>query len=156
MTLEMNYRKAPHFAKYADELRAVYAQTWVSLLALDMHMLRLARKWFGIETPIIKASSLDLKGHKTERLIDLCKKVDARCYISGGGGSTGYLNVEQMGRAGIGVIWQHFEHPRYPQRHTEAGFVSHLGFLDILFNCGPQARELLFDRTHPCRYLEAA
>lgn len=155
MTLENNYRRAPHFAKYADELRAVYAQTWVSLLELDMHMLGLARKWFEIKTPIIRASSLGLSGHKTGRIIDLCRKLGARCYLSGGGGSTGYLNVEQMGRAGIGLIWQHFEHPRYPQRYGEVGFVSHLSFLDILFNCGDQARELLFDRAHPCR-VEAA
>ena len=154
-TLELNYRRAPHFHKYADELRAVYAQTWVSLLELDMHMLDLARRWFDIRTPIIRASSLGLSGQKTDLLIDMCKKVGARCYLSGGGGSSEYLNVEQMGRSGIGVIWQHFDHPRYPQRHGEAGFVSHLSFLDILFNCGEQAKELLFDRTHPCR-VEAA
>lgn len=155
LTLEFNYRRAPHWGKYADELRAVYAQTWVSLLELDMHMLDLARRWFDIRTPIIRASSLGLSGQKTERLIDMCKKVGARCYLSGGGGSSDYLNVEQMGRSGIGVIWQHFDHPRYPQRHGETGFVSHLAFLDILFNCGEQAKELLFDRTHPCR-VEAA
>lgn len=44
----------------------------------------------------------------------MCKKVGARAYLSGGGGSIGYLDVEQLGRNGVGVIWQHFEHPRYP------------------------------------------
>jgi WbqC-like protein family len=156
LTLEMNYRRAPYFAKYADELYAVYAQPWVSLLELDMKMLELARKWFDIKTPIIRASGLRLKGHKTERLIDLCRKTDARCYLSGGGGSTGYLDVEQMGRAGIGVIWQHFEHPRYQQRHSDVGFVSHLGFIDLLFNVGDAAREILFERSHPSRVVEAA
>jgi hypothetical protein len=140
LTLEYNYRRAPYFAKYADELRAVYAQTWVSLLELDMHMLDLARKWFDIKTPIVRASSLGLSGQKTDRILDMCKKVGARCYLSGGGGSTGYLNVEQMGRAGVGLIWQHFTHPRYPQRHVDVGFLSHLGFLDMLFNCGDASR----------------
>jgi len=155
MTLEINYRRAPFWHKYADELRSVYAQTWVSLLELDMKMLDLARSWFDIKTPIIRASSLGLTGHKTDRLIDMCRKVGARCYLSGGGGSTGYLDVERMGRAGIGVIWQYFEHPRYQQRYPEAGFISHLGFLDLVLNCGEASREVLFDRTHPCR-VEAA
>jgi hypothetical protein len=155
LTLEINYRRAPFWKKYADELRAVYAQTWVSLLELDMKMLDLARSWLDIRTPIVRASSLGLTGHKTERLIDLCKKTGARCYISGGGGSTGYLDVERMGRAGVGVIWQHFEHPRYQQRYSEVGFVSHLGFIDLLLNCGEASRELLFDRSHPAR-VEAA
>ncbi|HSD90408.1 MAG TPA: WbqC family protein [Kofleriaceae bacterium] len=155
MTLEINYRRAPFWHKYADELRSVYAQPWVSLLELDMKMLDLARRWFEIKTPIIRASSLGLTGLKTDRLIDMCRKVGARCYLSGGGGSTGYLDVERMGRAGVGVIWQHFEHPRYPQRYSEAGFISHLGFLDLVLNCGGSSREMLFDRTHPCR-VEAA
>ncbi len=156
LTLEINYRRAPYFAKYADELYAVYAQPWVSLLELDMKMLELARKWLDIRTPIIRASSLRLTGHKTDRLIDLCRKTDARCYLSGGGGSTGYLDVERMGRAGVGVIWQHFEHPRYTQRYPEVGFVSHLGFIDLVLNCGDASRELLFERSHPSRVVEAA
>jgi hypothetical protein len=156
-TLEINYRRAPFWESYADELRGVYAQPWTSLLELDMHMLDLARKWLRITTPILRASSLNLTGHKTDRLIDMCKKLGARCYLSGGGGSTGYLDVEQMGRAGIGVIWQYFRHPRYLQRYPETGFVSHLGFLDLLLNHGAQSRDVLFDRAHPARMtLEAA
>lgn len=128
-----------------------------SLLELDLHMLALARRWLHITTPIVRASSLRLTGQKTDRLIDMCRKVGARCYLSGGGGSTDYLNVEQMGRAGIGVVWQHFKHPRYEQRYTETGFVSHLGFLDLLLNHGDASREILFERSHPSRmYVEAA
>jgi hypothetical protein len=155
LTLEINYRRAPFWKLYADDLYAVYAQTWVSLLELDMKMLDLARRWLDIRTPIVRASSLGLTGIKTDRLIDLCRKTGARCYLSGGGGSTGYLDVERMGRAGIGVIWQHFEHPRYEQRYSEVGFLSHLGFIDLLFNCGEASREMLFDRSHPAR-VEAA
>jgi hypothetical protein len=155
LTLEINYRRAPYWKQYADELYAVYAQPWVSLLELDMKMLELARRWFHIRTPMLRASALRLTGQKTDRLIDMCRKTGARCYLSGGGGSTGYLDVEQMGRAGIGVVWQHFDHPRYPQRYPEVGFCSHLGFIDMLLNCGDASRELLFDRSHPAR-VEAA
>jgi hypothetical protein len=149
MTLEINYRRAPYFAKYADELHAVYTQAWVSLLELDMKMLDLARSWLGITTPLVRASTLGLTGQKTDRILDMCKKVGARCYLSGGGGSTEYLDVERVGRAGVGLIWQHFDHPRYSQRYPEAGFVSHLGFLDLVFNCGDASRDILFDRAHP-------
>ncbi|MDB4953921.1 MAG: WbqC-like family protein [Myxococcales bacterium] len=151
MTIEMNYRRAPYFDRYAGALREVYARPWTSLVELDMTLLDLARTWLEIKVPIVRSSSLDLKGQKTDRIIDLCKKVGARAYLSGSGGSTGYLDVEQMGRSGIGVIWQHFDHPRYPQRYAERGFCSHLAFLDLLFNCGEQSRDVLFDRSHPLR-----
>jgi hypothetical protein len=155
-TLEINYSRAPYWNRYADELRAVFAQPWVSLLELDMKMLSLARRWLAIDTPVVRASKLDLRGAKTDRLIDLCRKVDARAYLSGGGGSTDYLDVEQMGRAGIGVIWQHFVHPQYPQRYLESGFQSHLGFLDLVLNCGAASRDVLFERTHPSALRRAA
>jgi hypothetical protein len=155
LTIEHSYRRSPYFAKYADAVHDIYARPWLSLLALDLHVLGLARTWFHIHTPIVLASALGLAGQKTDRIIDLCKKTGARCYLSGGGGSTDYLDVEQLGRAGVGVIWQHFQHPTHAQRFAPAGFVSHLGFLDLLFNCGEASREILFERSHPMR-LEAA
>jgi len=156
LTIELNYRRAPYWERYADELRGIYAQTWVSLLELDLKMLDLARRWLSIDTPVVRASKLGLRGHKTERLIDMCRKVDARCYLSGGGGSTEYLDVERMGRAGVGVIWQHFRHPQHTQRYPEAGFTSHLGFLDLVLNCGPASRDILFERSHPTALRRAA
>ena len=40
-------------------------------------------RWLGITTPIVRASSLGLAGQKTDRIIDMCKKVGARAYLSG-------------------------------------------------------------------------
>ena len=158
LTLEHTYRRAAYWARFAPALHDVYTRPWDTLLELDLHMLDLARDWFGITTPVIRSSTLALVGHKTDRLIDLCKKVGARAYLSGGGGSTDYLDVEQMGRSGIGVIWQHFRHPIYTQRYAAAGFCSHLGFLDLLLNCGDASRDILFEQSHParCSRLEAA
>jgi hypothetical protein len=150
-TIENSYGRAPYFARYADELRAVYARPWLSLVDLDLHMLELARSWLAIKTPILRSSTLGLACGKTERLIDLCKKVGARAYLTGSGGSQEYLDCERMGRSGIGVIWQSFAHPVYPQRYSERGFVPYLGFLDLVLNCGSGARDVLFDRSHPLR-----
>ncbi len=151
LTLETHYRRAPYFAQYARELQEVYTRPWERLVELDMHLLDLARRWLDIRVPVVRASSLGLQGAKTDRLIDLCRKVGARAYLSGTGGSTGYLDVEHMSRAGIGVIWQHFDHPVYPQRYPDRGFTSHLAFCDLLFNCGDASRAVLFDRHQPLR-----
>jgi hypothetical protein len=98
---------------------------------------------------VIRSSTLGLAGTKTDRLIDMCKKLGARCYLTGAGGSSTYLDSEQMGRAGIGVIWQDFQHPLYPQRH--GAFATHLGFVDLLLNVGPDSRDFLFGQSHPLR-----
>ncbi|HEY1740469.1 MAG TPA: WbqC family protein, partial [Acidimicrobiia bacterium] len=153
MTLETHYRRAPFFAAYADELREVYTRSWDTLAELDAHVLELARKWLGIDTPIVRSSELGLEGYKTERILDMCQKLGATSYLSGSGGSQGYLDAERLGRAGIGVVWQSFEHPVYAQRYSELGFIPNLAFLDLVLNCGPAAAEVLFPASHPSHAL---
>ena len=153
LTIEHNYCRTPFFETYAPALRDVFTRPWTTLLELDLHMLDLARTWLRIQTPIVRSSSLGLTGAKTDRLIDLCRKTGARCYLTGRGGSSSYLDSEKMGRAGIGVIWQVFDHPRYAQRH--GSFIPYLGFFDLIFNCGEASREVLFERSHPM-FAEAA
>ncbi|HTL37669.1 MAG TPA: WbqC family protein [Kofleriaceae bacterium] len=148
-TFVTSYGRAPFFDRYADELHDVYTREWTHLLELDLHMLDLARKWLDIDTPIMRSSALGLEGAKTDRLIDMCKKLGARCYLTGSGGSSSYLDAEKMGRSGIGVIWQDFQHPVYPQRH--GAFASHLGFVDLILNVGPDSRDVLFGQSHPLR-----
>jgi hypothetical protein len=143
-TLEVHYGKTKFFEQYRDELRDVYTRRWDNLVDLDLHMLELARGWFGITRPIVRASTLGLTGQKTDRIIDMCKKVGAKLYLSGSGGSTDYLDAAAMQRAGIGLMWQKFHHPTYPQRYGKVGFVSHLAFIDLLLNCGPESREILW------------
>lgn len=155
-TLLLNYGKAPYFAHYADELEDVFTRPWASLVELDLHMLGLAMRWLDIRTPILRSSQIGFTGYKTDRLIDMCLKLGARCYLTGSGGSAGYLDSEKMGRAGVGVIWQQFTHPLYPQRYERRGFASHLGFLNLLLNCGPASRDILFGASHPMRLMPAA
>ena len=142
-TLEVHYGRAAWFARFAPALEDIYVRRWTHLLELDLHMLELARNCLGIKVPIIRASTLQLRGAKTERIIDFCQKLGARIYLTGRGGSASYLDVDALARAGITPIWQRFRHPTYPQRYPGVGFVSHLGFLDLLLNCGPDANVIL-------------
>jgi hypothetical protein len=142
-TLEVHYGRAPHFERYAPELEDIFVRRWTHLIELDLQLLELARNWIGIKVPIVRSSSLGLTGAKTARNIDFCDKLGAKVYLSGRGGSTGYLDTDALARAGITPMWQRFHHPMYPQRYSHLGFVSHLGFLDLLLNCGPDAVAIL-------------
>jgi hypothetical protein len=156
ITIETHYRRAPAFARHADELHEVFARRWDRLIDLDLHVLGLARRWLGIATPIVRSSTLGLTGSKTDRILDMCLKLGATSYLSGKGGSHSYLDVEQLGRAGVGVVWQSFQHPVYPQRYAELGFLPSLAFIDLVLNCGERARDILFPGSHPSRLVAAA
>jgi hypothetical protein len=147
-TLKIHYGKAPHFATYAPELEVLYTRTWERLVDLDQQVLALACEWLGITTPMRRSSELALEGLKTSRIIDMCRKLGATTYLSGRGGSTSYLDEDAFRQAGIDLAWQHFEHPVYPQRYPELGFVPNLCFLDLLFNCGPDSRAYFHRDEH--------
>src|SRR5262249_54105384 len=126
-TLLIHYGSAPHFRRYQADLEQVLFHRWERLVDLDLHLLSLHLRWFEIKTSVLLASSLVLEGQKTERILSLCRALKADRYLSGRGGSRGYLDVERLNHAGIRVDWHDFSHPIYPQRYPALGFLSHLG-----------------------------
>ena len=99
---------------------------------VNRNRLKLANGPHWMIVPLLAAA-------QTDRIADMCKKLGASIYLSGRGGSTGYLDTEQLQRAGVATMWQQFAHPTYPQRYPHLGFVSHLGFLDLVLNTGEDA-----------------
>ena len=143
-TLQIHYGRAPHFERYAKELELLFTRRWEYLIDLQLYVLDLACAWLEIRTPIVRASTLHLKGQKTDRILDFCTKLGAKVYLTGAGGSQGYLDTDQLAAAGVTTMWQRFTHPTYPQRYPACGFVSHLAFVDLLMNCGPDSAAVIW------------
>jgi len=146
-TLKYAYRKAEHFARYERRLEEILTAQWDRLVELDLAMLQFLRESFGITTPIRRSSEMRAEGAKSELLMNLCVEIGpGTTFLGGIGGSRRYLDAEAFREAGIGVRWQEFTHPVYPQC-GEAPFTPGLMSLDYLFNCGPAAAEKLWDRA---------
>jgi hypothetical protein len=143
MTLLTHYRRAPHFARYAEELEDVYSREWELLVDLDLHLLQLMLRWLGISRPIVRTSTLGIEGQRTERIVEFCRRLGADAYLSGTGGSRQYLDIERMNAAGVRVEWQEFRHPVYPQRYASLGFMRNLSAIDLILNCGAESRAVL-------------
>lgn len=154
-TLKFAYRKAPFFAHYAPRLREVLEARWDRLVDLDLAMLDFLREAFEIRTPLRRSSAMKAQGARSELMLNLCREVGPEAAFLGGmGGSRGYLDLEAFARAGVGVQWQDFSHPTYPQC-GDAPFIPGLMALDLLFNCGPRGRDLLWQPA-PARERVAA
>jgi hypothetical protein len=141
-TLRYAYRKAPHFDAYAPRLREILTARWDKLVDLDIASLEFMREHLAITTPMIRSSSLAVQGQRSELLLDICRHVGATAFLGGMGGSRDYLDQDAFAQARMGVLWQRFEHPVYPQAGA-APFVKGLSALDLLFNCGPRSAEIL-------------
>jgi len=146
-TLKYAYRKAPFFNKYAPRLQQILEARWEKLVDLDLAMLDFLREAFEIRTPLVRSSEVNVEGARSTLLLNLCRHINERSTFLGGlGGSRGYLDLEAFKAAGIGVQWQEFKHPTYEQC-GEAPFIPGLMSLDLLFNCGPRAREILWQKV---------
>lgn len=139
--LRENYRKAPFFHEVFPAVERLYVHDCVKLIDFNMRSIEMLMEMFGIRIETVFASELKAPGKKTERLVAICKKLEAGTYLTGVG-SRDYLQEPLFEAEGIKVAWQDFKHPVYPQFHGE--FVPYLSGIDILFNCGMEkSKEIL-------------
>lgn len=139
-TVETFYRKAPYFDRLYPEFESILMRDWEYLWELDLEIARWLNGVIGIDTPVMLASELNASGRKSERLLDICRKLGATQYYSGAA-ARHYLDIELFERAGIEVFFQEYEHPVYPQLYGK--FISHLSVLDLLMIAAPEARSII-------------
>jgi hypothetical protein len=142
LTLRHAYGRAGYFGTYAPALQAIYDRRWERLVDLNCATLEMLREAFAIRTPVVRSSTLGVAGAKAELILNICRATGADTLLAGMGGSRGYLDVEAFARAGVRVAWHEFNHPVYPQGGPQP-FIPGLSALDLLFNCGPESRDLL-------------
>lgn len=147
LTLKYSYQAAGHFAAYEAPLADILNARWDKLSDLNHALIDFVRRALEIRTPMVRSTTLGVQGKKSDMVLNMCRALGATGYPSGAGASRGYLDQEAFRRAGVKVIWQEFQHPRYAQRPNEADFVERLSVLDLLFNAGPAAAELFHRRV---------
>jgi hypothetical protein len=136
--LKQNYSNSPCFNRYYPEIEMCimekYGQT-IYISDLNEILLKLFLKWFNIKTPVILSSTLRLNEslRSSERLLEICQKVNADTYLSGSSGKD-YLNLNLFGKNNIKVVFHEFIHPIYSQQFEP--FIPGMSSLDYLFNCG--------------------
>lgn len=142
-TITAAYRRAPYFPRWSGPLEEIYGRPWESLAELNMALIRLMMRGFGIEAELVLSSQLGPEGHATAMLASLCRLTGADVLRLGNGaiGHNGYLDRDLLAAAGIGVEVAGFDYRPYPQ--VFPGFASGLSALDLLLNCGPGARQIL-------------
>lgn len=142
-SLLFNYGKAPFFRQHAEIFEQVFRSRWDRLAALSVFLLEAVARAMGINTPLVRSSSLGIPGSGTTRLIDLCRGLGAGHYLTGAFAAGNHLDAEAFAEAGISLQIQSWDCPRYRQQFPAQGFLPELSVVDLLFNEGPQSLRLL-------------
>jgi hypothetical protein len=159
VSLKQHYAKARCFKENINFFEEIYHRNWTRLIDLDLSIISHFQQVFGISSKVVRSSALSAGGHKTERIVAICRELKADAYISTNGAKS-YLDEALIARAGISLAYQDYVHPTYDQ--VSHGFVSHLSAVDLLFNCGPNSVAVMlstsscpFNRTVSYRGLRA-
>ena len=140
-----NYKSAPFFFSYWPDIEKILTCKHKKLIDLNFQLIKYFNHTLGITTKTIKSSELAVTQTKTERLIEICSKLNATCYISGITGKN-YLDEKLFLNSGIKLTYEHFIHPTYGQLH--GNFIDNLSIIDLLMNEGPRSQKIISESTN--------
>ena len=140
-----NYKSAPYFSSCWSDIEKILTHKYKKLIDLNFALIEYFNKILGITTKTIKSSELAVTQTKTERLIEICSKLNATCYISGIGGKS-YLDEKLFYNSEIKLIYENFIHPTYRQLY--GNFIDNLSIMDLLMNEGPSSQKIISQSTN--------
>lgn len=141
-TLEFSYKKAPFFDRYAPLISELYLGCDLELLSdINLRFLKGICDILNIQTEFCFSSDFEVRGGKTEKLVNLCDDIGAEKYITGPA-ALGYIQEELFMESGVELVWMDYSNYReYPQLNGQ--FEHAVSIIDLIFNTGPRALEYL-------------
>ena len=139
-----NYSKAKYFSIYIGDFFKIIENELSngSISDLNLSIIKWLMKIFKIEKKIYLSSELDVDGKKTQKIINICNKLNSKSYISTIG-SKEYLqeDIELIKKNKIKTYFHNYIHPKYTQCYTP--FIPFASSLDILMNEGDKSLSII-------------
>lgn len=141
-SIALNYAKASSMAEYGQRIQEIYATVpsdW--LTEINLHFMKGIMNLLNINTDIRLSSEFDLAEDRNERLLNICRALNATHYISGPA-ARDYLDTDMFARAGIEVEWTDYSgYGEYRQLH--GGFEHGVSIVDLILNEGSDSHKYL-------------
>jgi len=134
------YANAPYFRDHRDFLEKIFSSGMNRLVDLNLEMITYLLKVLQIDTKVIRLSELGIEAKGDHLPLEICKMTGASHFLAQKPAGK-YHNPELFQRKGIQLKYFSAPIPVYPQ--LWGNFIPNLSVLDLIFNCGPKARELL-------------
>ncbi|MCW5699292.1 MAG: WbqC family protein [Rhodospirillales bacterium] len=144
-SIETSLKNAPYFDRFFPEIEAWIEADYEYLADFCIAGILMFAGFLDLNPRFHRASELNIVGKRSDLLLAILLKLDARHYYTSLGAKV-YLEGDRkiFDAAGIEIRYQTWEHPVYPQQGST--FVSHLSVIDALMNIGPAAvRRLITD-----------
>jgi hypothetical protein len=150
LTLKHYYGKSIYFEPVFADIRAAVESPGENFLPLELALLDILKKGFGIETEMMLQSGIGIAGRGTPLLVSIAKELGAEevilPYFSEKAVDCGRFRDEN-----IRVRLLRYLPPQYPQFWGD--FLMNLSALDLLLCCGREGRAVIEKGT---RFFEPA
>jgi hypothetical protein len=130
-SIEISYSKAPYWKDYESEIFNFFETETSFLDKFNKKFILFIAELLEIETKIIFSSSLKSTGSSSDLILNICKEVGARKYISGLGAKE-YLDIKKFNVKNIEIGFLISQNPVYKQFHGD--FIPDLSILDMIMN----------------------
>ena len=137
------YSSSPFFEEMNNLINNLYQNQFDKLVDLNIEIIIQLMKKFSIKTKIIRSSELNLS-EDSNKIFNICKKLNAKKYITGTNWALDNLDKSDFENNSIELEFREFIHPTYKQ--LGKNFISNVSSIDLLFNEGEEnARKILLN-----------
>lgn len=139
-SLKSFYVNAPYLGDHLGFIEKIFSSRFEKLIDLNLAIIRYLFDCMQIETRLVLLSELGVKAQATQLLVDICKAMSASTFMAQSQAEK-YLDSDLFRKNGIEPRYFRYIAPIYPQLWGD--FIANLSTFDLVFNCGPRARDIL-------------
>lgn len=139
--IERNYGKSPYLSHAWEPIRSVLETRVGGLAALNICLIETLTSQLGLDVDFVRSSELSADGRRDEYLSRICVELGGTTYLSPEGSRPYLENSVHFKTCGVRVEYLEFIHPTYSQQFGP--FIDYLSVVDLLFNAGPDAVNVL-------------
>ena len=132
-SLKNNYGKSKYFGEHENWFKNYYDKDWDYLYPLLEASTDYFMDTLEINIPRVRSSELNVKGQKSDYILNLCLEIGASTYLSGPFGRD-YLKLNDFEKKGIHVVFHKYKSPKYQQLSSK--FQYNMSIVDLIFNEG--------------------
>lgn len=114
-------------------LKELYQKDWDKIADFNIEFITKCCEFLDIKTPLIRASDMNVKGKKSNLVLDICKQLNADNLLANEG-SENYLKKDSQifDNENIKIYYHNYSSIKYNQHGED--FLKNLSILDLLFS----------------------
>lgn len=141
-SLRSAYLHAPYFSQHLNFLQEIFSTKFDRILDVNLRVIDYVREILNIDTKVLLLSELGIEAKGSQLLVEICRILKSDQFLAQSAAGK-YLDEQLFEAADIEIKYLKYPEWIYPQ--LWGNFIPNLSALDVLFNYGSKARDILFD-----------